>query len=232
MSCVPASRSDQSSGKVVASRALPLMSNANPVMTFADASPIISAVALGVSLFTLWFTTFRRGTVCSTHPSFIAFRYDCVGKKLPQAKIFFRALLFSTGKRGQVVEYLFLRVREGSRQVEFSFWGLGDEALIRGSGLFVPETGVATNHHFNPIDAEAMFLFSGGSYSLELVAKLVGTERLASLWNVTLEVPADVFGATIAREKTIFYSWSPETRSYVASVEDRSGSVHALSDPQ
>jgi len=201
-------------------------------MTFADASPIVSAVALVVSLFTLWFTALRRGTVRSTHPSFIAFRYDFVGKKVPQAKIFFRALLFSTGKRGQVVESLFLRVHEGSRAVEFSFWGLGDKDLIRGSGLFVPETGVATNHHFNPIDSESIFLFSGGSYSLELVAKLVGQESLASLWKVTLDVPAGAFGSTIAREKAIFYSWSPETRSYVTSVEDRSGSIHALSDPQ
>ncbi|EQD27560.1 hypothetical protein B1B_19109, partial [mine drainage metagenome] len=193
---------------------------------------IVSTVALAVSLFTLWFTVLRRGTVRSTHPSFIAFRYDFVGKRVPQAKIFFRALLFSTGKRGQVIESLFLRVREGSRQSEFSFWGLGDKDIIRGSGLFVPETGVATNHHFNPVDPEAMFLFSGGSYSLELVAKLVGRERLVSLWNVALEMPAGVFGPTIARETAVFYSWSPEQRRYVASIENRSGSVHALSDPQ
>jgi hypothetical protein len=201
-------------------------------MNFANVSPVISAVALAVSLFTMWFTVLRRGTVRSTHPSFIAFRYDFVGVKVPQAKIFFRALLFSTGKRGQVVESLFLRVREGSRQVEFSFWGLGDKDLVRGSGLFVPETGVVTNHHFNPIDSEAMFLFSGGFYSLELVAKFVGRERLVSLWNVTLEVPVGVFGSATACEKAIFYSWSPDKRSYVVSIESRSGSVRALSDLQ
>lgn len=100
---------------------------------------------------------------------------------MPQAKIFFRALLFSTGKRGQVVESLFLRVREGDRNAEFSFWGFGDKDLVRGSGLFVLETGVATNHHFNPLDPETMFLFSGGTYSLELVAKLVGQKRLRTL---------------------------------------------------
>ncbi len=201
-------------------------------MVFAYISPAVSVIALAISLFTLWFTILRRGTVRSTHPSFIAFRYDFVGKSVPQAKIFFRALLFSTGKRGQVIESLFLRVREGARQTEFSFWGLGDKDLIRGSGLFVPETGVATNHHFNPVDAETLFLFSQGSYSLELVAKLVGKERLVSLWNVTLEMPAGVFDSAIARETTVFYSWSPEQRCYVASVEKRSGSVHAFSDPQ
>jgi hypothetical protein len=201
-------------------------------MTFADISPAVSVIALSLSLFTLWFTILRRGNVRSTHPSFIAFRYDFVEKSVPQAKIFFRALLFSTSKRGQVIESLFLRVREGSRLAEFSFWGHGDKDLIRGSGLFVPETGVATNHHFNPIDPEVLFLFSEGSYSLELVAKVVGQESLVSLWNVKLEMPAGVFGSTIAREKSVFYSWSPEQQCYIASVEKRSGSVHALSDPQ
>lgn len=201
-------------------------------MALADISPIVSAIALAVSLFTLWFTIFRRGTVRSTHPSFVAFRYDFVGKKVPQAKIFFRSLLFCTGKRGQVIESLFLRVREGSRHAEFSFWGHGDKDLIRGSGLFVPETGLATNHHFNPVDADTLFLFSQGTYSLELVAKLIGRERLVSLWNITLEMPAGAFGSSIARETAVFYSWSPEQRCYVASIENRSGAVHALSDPQ
>lgn len=201
--------------------------------TLSDVSPIASTIALVVSVFTLWLTVLRRGTVRSTHPTFVAIRYDFVGKKRAQAKIFFRSLLFSTGKRGRVVESLFLRVKEGSRTAEFSFWGRGDKDLIRGSGMFVPETGVVTNHHFNPVDSDLFFLFSGGAYSVELVAKISGRERLVSLWNITLEMPAGIFSSTsIARETAVFYSWSPEQRRYVPSVEARSGSVHAISDPQ
>lgn len=96
-------------------------------------SVAISGVALAVSLFTLWFSILRRGKVCSTHPAFIAIRYDFVGKKFPQAKIFLRSLLYSTGKRGRVVESLFLRVNEGARNAEFSFWGYGDKDLVRGA---------------------------------------------------------------------------------------------------
>jgi hypothetical protein len=66
-----------------------------PQMTLSDISPIASAIALVVSLFTLWLTVLRRGTVRSTHPTFVAFRYDFVDKKVPQAKIFFRSLLAS-----------------------------------------------------------------------------------------------------------------------------------------
>lgn len=201
-------------------------------MIFTDISSIISIIALSLSLFTLWFTILRRGSVRSTHPSFVAIRYDFVGKKVPQAKIFFRALLFSTGKRGQVVESLFLRVGNGSRQEEFSFWGHGDKDLIRGSGLFIPETGLVTNHHFNPVATDHLFLFSEGLYSLELVAKVVGKESLISLWNVQVEMPAGVFGSNIVQEKAVFYSWSPEQKCYITTIENRSGSNHIISDLQ
>lgn len=200
-------------------------------MTFSALAPYISVASFGVSIFTLWFTVFRRGAVKSTHPAFFAIRYDIVGKTFPQAKIFLRSLLFSTGKRGCVIESLYLRVREGSRDVEFSFWGLGDKDLVRGSGLFVPESGVATNHHFNPTDAETVFTFTPGTYSVELVANVIGRKRPISLWKVDLEVPAGAFNSPIRGDTAVFYSWSPQKRAYVASVEKRSGYVTTLSGP-
>ena len=48
-------------------------------MSVAEISPVVSVVALIASLFTLWFTILRRGSVRTTHPSFIAFRYDFAG---------------------------------------------------------------------------------------------------------------------------------------------------------
>lgn len=199
-------------------------------MRVTDISPIVSVLALIVSLVTAWFTIFRRGTVSSTLPSFIAFRYDFVGKAVPQAKIFLRCLLFSTGKRGHVVETLHLQVRAGSRSTEFSFWGYGDKDLVRGSGLFVSEAGIATNHHFNPLSDQCLFHFTPGQYQLELLAKLVGRRRMVSLWHITIDMPA-AFDSSIARETAVFLSWSPGQERYVASVEKRSGSVHALADP-
>ena len=201
-------------------------------MTLTDISPVVSVIALVVSLFTAWFTIFRRGAIRSTHPSFVSFSYDFVGGKAPWAKIFLRSLLFSTGKRGQVVESLFLRVHEGTRTAEFSFWGYGDKDLVRGSGLFIPESGVATNHHFNPINRETAFLFSSGTYTLELVAKLLGRSSLIPLRTITLEMPNSPFGSTIAHETAVYFNWSPEQSRYIASIEKRSGAVHALSDPR
>jgi hypothetical protein len=194
-------------------------------------SSIILIIALVVSLFTAWFTIFRRGSVRSTHPSFVAFRYDFLDKPFALAKVFLRTLLFSTGKRGLVIENLFLRVREGTRSEEFSFWGYGDKDLVRGSGIFVPETGVVTNHHFNPLQTDNLFRFSHGTYRLELVAKLVAKKRLISLWEIKLNVPSGVYDTRIARDTAIFFNWSPEQQCYVASIENRSGFINAYSDP-
>ncbi len=194
-------------------------------MTLADISPAVSAIALLVSLFTAWFTIFRRGAVRSTHPSFVSFSYDFSPDKPPWAKIFLRTLVFTTGKRGQVVESLSLRVREGARVAEFSFWGHGDKDLIRGSGMFIPESGLATNHHFNPISRDPLFVFSPGNYSLELVAKLIGRSSLVSLSTIQLVMPNSPFGATIPPDAAVYFNWSAQQGHYLSSVEKRS-SVH------
>ena len=191
-------------------------------MTINNISPIVSVVALIVSLFTAWFTIFRRGTVCSTHPSLIAFSYDFVGMKVPQAKIFLRTLLFSTGKRGNVIESLFIRIREGSRSEEFSCWGYGDKDLLMVSGgIFVPETGVVTNHHFNPVDSDSLFLFSKGTYSLELVAKIIGRNQFASLWTITLEMPPVFSDPDTSLNKAVFFYWSPEQLRWLIQFDER-----------
>lgn len=184
-------------------------------------SPIISFIALCISLFTLWFTILRRGTIHSTRPSFIAFRYDFVGKVHPQAKIFLRSLLYSTSKRGLVLENLLLRVRDGARSEEFAFWGHGDKDLVRGSGLFVGENGVVTNHHFNPTNSETLFVFSPGVYDLELVAKLVNRSRLVTLTKVTLHLPDGAFDHQISVDTAIYFNWSPSEKQYLASIERR-----------
>lgn len=191
-------------------------------MTIANISPIVSVVALIISLFTAWFTIFRRGTVRSTQPSLIAFCYDSVGMKHPQAKIFLRTLLFSTGKRGNVIESLFIRIREGSRREEFSFWGYGDKDLVSGSGgIFVPETGVATYHRFNPVDSDSLFLFSKGTYSLELVAKIIGRKQLTSLWTTTLEMPPVFSDPATELNKKVFFNWSPEQSRWLIQSDER-----------
>lgn len=175
----------------------------------------VSLIALCASLFTLWFTILRRGSVLITRPSLVAFTYELVGGKIPQAKIFLRTLLFSTGKRGWVVESLFLRVSEGGRCEEFSFWGHGDKDIVRGSGIFAPENGIVTNHHFTPLHMDRIFEFPKGVYTLELFVKLVNRTRALPLWTENLEILEDTLG-TANCNNAIFFNWSPEKNKYIA----------------
>lgn len=127
------------------------------------ASITISVLALAVSTVTAWLTLFRRGSVKMTQPTVIFFGPDTPRARddNPLPKVFLRTLLFSTTRQN------------------FNIWVYGDEKLVRGSGLFVGETGVAANHHFlTPRDGSG-FCFTEGRYRLEVFAHLLGdTEEI------------------------------------------------------
>ena len=83
------------------------------------------------------------------------------------------ALLFSTGKRGRIVESIHVALSRNETRQNFNIWVYGNEKLVRGSGLFVGETGVEANHHFLlPSDARS-FRFEEGRYKLEVFLLLV-----------------------------------------------------------
>jgi hypothetical protein len=69
----------------------------------------------------------------------------------------------TTGKRGQIVEALYLQVKRGDEAQIFSFWMYGEtKSLMIGSGLRVGEDGVSSNHHFLPPKDEISFAFFAG----------------------------------------------------------------------
>jgi len=123
---------------------------------------IISVVSLLVSITTAWLTLFRRGTVKMTQPTVIFFGPDTPRSKRdgPLPKVFLRALLFATAKRGRIIQSLHVALSRNETHQNFNIWVYGNDKLVRGSGLLVGETGVEANHHFlAPRDA--------GSFSLQ-----------------------------------------------------------------
>jgi hypothetical protein len=71
---------------------------------------IFSGLALAVSITTAWLTLFRRGNLRMTRPALVGFLFD---PPAGEPKVFFRTLLFATGKRGHIVESLYLSRRGG-----------------------------------------------------------------------------------------------------------------------
>jgi hypothetical protein len=102
----------------------------------------ISVVALSISAVTAWLTLLHRGTVKMTQPTVIFFGPDSPRSRdeLPLPKIYLRTLLFSTSKRGRVIESMHVALSRNETNQNFNVWVHGNDKLVRGSGLFVGET--------------------------------------------------------------------------------------------
>ena len=180
----------------------------------------ISAIALAVSVVTMWITLFRRGTLKMTQPTTVMFGPD--GRHHDgDPKIFLRALLYSTAKRGHVIENMFARLSRGEQRQSFPIWVLGEERLTRGSGLFVGEQGVVGDHHFLlPPDTEK-YLFRAGEYRLEVFARLVGEREAKLLWSNSLTI-TDSNAAKLAQShNAIYFDWGPDSNRYIAHIRSR-----------
>src|SRR6266849_6487943 len=130
----------------------------------------VSVLALAVSSVTAWLTLFPRGTVKMTQPTVIFFGPDNPRSRdeTPLPKVFLRTLLFATSKRGRIVESMHVSLSRNEAQQNFSIWVYGDERLVRGSRLFVGETGIAVNHHFLAPKDGSSFRFTEGRYRIDL----------------------------------------------------------------
>lgn len=178
---------------------------------------IVSVVALCVSVFTAWLTLLRRGKIRMTQPTVIYFGPDGGGEPDRQRsnKVFLRALLYSTAARGQIIESMYLRLRRGETTQNFNIWVYGEgQANQRGSGLFVPQAGVSTNHHFLLPRDGAQFEFAVGHYFLEVFAVLAGSETPKSLFSTQLELDREIVQQLESPEHGIYFDWGPDARRY------------------
>ena len=142
-------------------------------------SIIISALAFIVSALTAWLSFFHRGTIKMTQPTIFFFGPD--GSSGPP-KIFLRTLLFSTSKKGRILESMFVKLQRGESMQNFNIWVYGEkDTLARGSGLFVGREGIACNHHFLLPKDGTKYNFLPGEYILEVFGALLGEGRLTLL---------------------------------------------------
>ena len=182
----------------------------------------ISALALVTSAATAWLTLVRRGRVLMTQPTVIFFGPDGgTPHRSPRPKVFLRTLLFSTSKRGSVIESIHVRLSRGEGRQNFNIWVYGDDKLVRGSGLFVGETGVASNHHFLlPEDAPA-FKFVAGIYILEVFARVLGEKSHRLLFVQTLEVTDGLSKALEEDDCGLYFDWGPDSARYFPHIDRR-----------
>jgi hypothetical protein len=184
-------------------------------------STTISLLALAVSSATAWLTLVRRGEVKMTQPTVIFFGPD--GGRPPnrgsRPKVFLRTLLFSTSKRGRVIESMHVRLTRSETRQNFNIWVYGEGKLVRGSGLFVGETGVATNHHFLLPEDAAHFRFVAGAYHLEVFARVLGDRHHRLLFAQTLLVSEQTALALDNDNNGLYFDWGPDSSQYHSHIE-------------
>ncbi len=189
----------------------------------------LSGLALAVSTVNAWLTLWRRGTVKMTQPTVIFFGPDTPRSRseplLP--KVYLRTLLFSTSKRGRVVEGMHVALSRNETHQNFNIWVHGDEKLVRGSGLFVGETGVAANHHFLAPRDNNSFQFGEGHYRLDVYAHLLGDRKSTLLFSQTLEVSQAIAGQLKEPGKGLYFDWGPDSSRYLTHVDKRPPSADA-----
>ena len=185
-------------------------------------STTISVLALSISAVTAWLTLFRRGTVRMTQPTVIFFGPDS-GRtnEAPLPKVFLRSLLFVTSKRGRVIESMVVALSRNESRQNFNVWVYGNDKLVRGSGLFVGESGVEANHHFLiPRDGNA-FRFTEGRYRMEVFAKLLGDRHQTLLFSQILENSRETAARLERSDAGLYFDWGPDSTRYVHYVDVR-----------
>lgn len=160
-----------------------------------------------------------------TQPTVIFFGPDppSPADKLP--KIYLRTLLFSTSKRGRVIESMHTTLRRNESHQNFNVWVYGEERLVRGSGLFVGETGVVANHHFLTPKDGTDFRFISGRYRVEIFAKLLGDTKPKLLFAQYLDI-TDEFAKELREPGTgLYFDWGPESSRYLPHIEKKSSAL-------
>lgn len=142
---------------------------------------------------------------------------------LVHPKVYLRALLYSTAKRGCIVENMFLRVHRGETTQVFNVWVYGEERLARGSGLFISDAGVVVNHHFLLPADRTRFAFLPGSYVVDILATVVGREIALPLGSIQVAISPEQSVELATTENGIYFDWSPDTASYHSHIEPPRG---------
>src|SRR5207248_6424641 len=123
-------------------------------------------------------------------------------------------LLYSTSRRGQMIESLHVAIQRGETRQNFSVWVHGDDRLARGSGLFVGHEGIVLNHHFLLPRDGADFQFLPGEYWVRVHAKRVGQKRSQELTAVRLVVTESLAMGLREQDAGLYFDWGPDQQAY------------------
>lgn len=176
--------------------------------------PLSLAIAIGsfaISIVTLYLTYFQRGRLRLTRPTAIFFVRDGSDDKF---KIVVTALLYSTAKRGQVVESMFIKIIQEDSVTTFSEWVYWEGDRVHLGGVKIGEEGRTLFDHFLLSDETDNFDFASGKYSLEIYALKIGAKNPIRLFQTEFTLEAKTVEAVKPRGPGFALFLNPDTKSY------------------
>ncbi len=184
-------------------------------------SVAISLLALSVSAGTAWLTLFKKGRLLMTQPTSIFFGPDGGYFESTINKVYLRTLLYSSSRKGQVLESMHVTLERGETRQNFSIWVHGKKKgnLARGSGLFVTHEGVTLDHHFLLPPDGSVFKFLAGDYKLRVFAKLVNSSKPIQLYTIPLVVTQTQAEELKQKWTGLFFDWGPDQGNYYSHVD-------------
>lgn len=178
----------------------------------------ISILAFLISGITFWLTRIKRGSVKMTKPTVIFFGPDGGGEHVK--KVFIRTLLYSSSERGQYIQNMFIRLQRGESTQNFNVWVYDNNGLVRGSGLYINQSGIACNHHFLlPKDGLA-YDFKAGDYNLQLFVETVD-QKPRLIFEQKLSLTQSQQETMSSENLGIYFDWAPNTQNYFPSLDIR-----------
>jgi hypothetical protein len=116
---------------------------------------------------------------------------------------------------------MFVRLRREETAQNFNIWVYGDDTnLHRGSGLFVPENGVANDHHFLLPPNAKSFKLKSGKYTLDVFSSEVGARESCLLFSEVFEITHSLYTELIQPGHGLYFDWGPDARRYMPHVGD------------
>jgi len=116
---------------------------------------------------------------------------------------------------------MYVSLRRNERKQNFNIWVYGDGRLVRGSGLYVGDSGISVSHHFLPPEDMTPFKFSEGIYHFEVFAKLLGDEQTHLLFSEQLTVDASAADALENKDAGLYFDWGPDSERYIPHIDKR-----------
>ncbi len=156
-----------------------------------------------------------------TQPTSIFFGPDGGFFESNKSKVYLRTLLYSSHRKGQVIESMHVTLERGETKQNFSIWVHDDQKghLFRGSGLFVTQEGVTLNHHFLLPPDGCDFKFLAGTYTLKVFAKLVNDLKPIQLFSVNLVVSESQAEELRQKQAGLFFDWGPDNGNYYSHID-------------